>query len=64
MRTSAAAGAAGFILLGDAIDPFDPGAVRATMGALFKQTIVRASAENHGILAKADANWAALKGQH
>lgn len=41
MRTSAAIGAAGFILIGDSIDPFDPAAVRATMGALFKQVIVR-----------------------
>jgi TrmH family RNA methyltransferase len=45
LRTSAATGAAGFILLGDSIDPFDPAVVRATMGALFKQTLVRASAE-------------------
>lgn len=41
MRTSAATGAAGFILLGDAIDPFDPAVVRGTMGAFFKQIIVR-----------------------
>jgi TrmH family RNA methyltransferase len=41
VRTSAAVGAAGFILLGDGIDPFDPLVVRATMGALFKQTLVR-----------------------
>jgi TrmH family RNA methyltransferase len=45
MRTSAATGAAGFILLGDSIDPYDPAVVRATMGALFKQTIVRTSIE-------------------
>jgi RNA methyltransferase, TrmH family len=45
LRTSAATGAAGFILLGDSIDPFDPAVVRATMGALFKQTLVRTSAE-------------------
>jgi TrmH family RNA methyltransferase len=43
MRTSAATGAAGFILLGDNIDPFDPAVVRATMGSLFKQIIVRTS---------------------
>jgi TrmH family RNA methyltransferase len=43
MRTSAATGASGFILLGDSIDPFDPAVVRATMGALFKQTLVRTS---------------------
>ncbi len=45
MRTSAATGAAGFILLGDAIDPFDPAVVRATMGALFKQVIVRSTVD-------------------
>jgi RNA methyltransferase, TrmH family len=41
IRTSAATGAAGFILIGESIDPFDPVVVRSTMGALFKQTIVR-----------------------
>lgn len=45
LRTSAAAGAAGFIFVGDSIDPFDPNVVRATMGALFKQIIVRTSAK-------------------
>ena len=45
MRTSAATGAAGFILLGDSIDPFDPAVVRATMGALFKQTLVRTTVD-------------------
>jgi TrmH family RNA methyltransferase len=45
LRTSAATGASGFILLGDRIDPFDPAVVRATMGALFKQTLVRTSVE-------------------
>jgi TrmH family RNA methyltransferase len=45
MRTSSAVGAAGFILLGDSIDPFDPAVVRATMGALFKQALVRTTAE-------------------
>ena len=43
IRTSAAIGGAGFVLLGDAIDPFNPAVVRATMGSLFKQKIVRAS---------------------
>lgn len=43
IRTSAAIGASGFILLGDSIDPFDPNVVRATMGAIFKQNIARAS---------------------
>lgn len=41
IRTSAAIGAGGFILLGDAIDVFDPNVVRPTMGAIFKQEFVR-----------------------
>lgn len=45
LRTSAAVGAAGFILLGPRIDPYEPTVVRATMGALFKQTIVRTNIE-------------------
>src|SRR5215471_12934767 len=45
IRTSAATGGAGFILVGDSIDPFDPVVVRATMGALFRQTFVRTSTE-------------------
>jgi RNA methyltransferase, TrmH family len=35
IRTAGAAGAAGVILLGPAADPFDPAAVKASMGALF-----------------------------
>jgi RNA methyltransferase, TrmH family len=45
MRTAAAVGAAGFIFIGNGIDPYDPNVVRATMGALFNQRIVRANAE-------------------
>ncbi len=45
LRTSAAIGASGFILVGDNIDPFDPNVVRATMGAIFKQKIVRTNVE-------------------
>ena len=45
LRTSAAIGAGGFILLGQQIDPYEPGLVRATMGALFKQTLVRTNIE-------------------
>lgn len=43
VRTSAAIGAAGFILLGGSTDPFEPAVVRASMGALFRQTLVRAN---------------------
>jgi len=46
IRTSAAIGATGFILVGGMIDPFDPVVVRATMGALFKQTLVRTNVES------------------
>lgn len=45
LRTSTAIGASGFILLEDSVDPFDPNVVRATMGAIFKQKIVRATVE-------------------
>jgi RNA methyltransferase, TrmH family len=41
VRTSAAMGGAGFILVGGAIDPFDPAVVRGAMGALFQQIFVR-----------------------
>ena len=45
IRTSAAIGAGGFILIGDEIDAFDPGVVRPTMGAIFRQKIIRTTAE-------------------
>ena len=45
LRTSSAIGASGFILLGQQIDPYEPVVVRATMGALFNQTIVRTNTE-------------------
>jgi RNA methyltransferase, TrmH family len=45
LRTSAASGATGFILLGPQIDPYEPVVVRATMGALFKQKLVRTNFE-------------------
>src|SRR6266571_1623760 len=41
LRTSDAVGGAGVIALSDAIDPYDPAAVRATMGAMFTQHFVR-----------------------
>ena len=45
VRTSAAVGGAGFLLLGGALDPFEPGVVRAAMGSMFRQTFVRTGAE-------------------
>lgn len=41
LRTSDAVGGAGVILLGDAIDPYDPATVRSSMGALFAQRLAR-----------------------
>ncbi len=41
IRTSEAIGGAGFILVGPRIDPFAPAVVRASMGAMFRQTLVR-----------------------
>jgi TrmH family RNA methyltransferase len=41
VRTAEAAGVAGLVLLGDAIDPFDPAVVRASMGGLFGLQLVR-----------------------
>jgi len=41
LRTADGAGFSGVILVGTTTDPFDPAAVRASMGALFSQPIVR-----------------------
>jgi TrmH family RNA methyltransferase len=41
LRTSDAVGGAGAILLGPTTDPYDPAAVRASMGAIFAQRLVR-----------------------
>lgn len=41
IRTCDAVGAAGLILLGDAVDPYDPATVRATMGAIFSVRFAR-----------------------
>jgi len=43
LRTAEAVGAGGIILLGDALDPFDPGVVRASMGGIFGLRLVRAT---------------------
>jgi TrmH family RNA methyltransferase len=43
LRTADAVGAAGLILLGEAIDPYDPATVRASMGAIFAQRFARAT---------------------
>jgi RNA methyltransferase, TrmH family len=41
LRTLDAAGGQGVILLDNSTDPYDPSAVRASMGALFNQALVR-----------------------
>lgn len=41
LRTSAAVGGAGVILIDETTDPYDPSAVRATLGTLFSQRLVR-----------------------
>jgi RNA methyltransferase, TrmH family len=41
LRTSEAVGASGLMLVGDSVDPYDPATVRATMGSLFSQRLVR-----------------------
>jgi RNA methyltransferase, TrmH family len=43
VRTSEAVGGAGLLLIGGAIDPYQPAVVRASMGALFAQRLVRTS---------------------
>ncbi|MEI7769408.1 MAG: RNA methyltransferase [Chloroflexales bacterium] len=43
LRTADAVGAAGLILLGATTDPYDPAALRASMGAIFAVQLARAS---------------------
>jgi TrmH family RNA methyltransferase len=43
IRTASAAGAAGVILIGPAADPYDPAAVKASMGALFDVPVAAAT---------------------
>jgi RNA methyltransferase, TrmH family len=43
IRTASAAGAAGLILIGPTTDPYDPAAVKASMGALFDVPVARAA---------------------
>ncbi|GAC1616469.1 MAG: RNA methyltransferase [Ktedonobacteraceae bacterium] len=43
LRTSDAVGCAGLLLLGECADPYDSGALRASMGAVFSQRLVKAS---------------------
>lgn len=43
LRTCEAVGCAGVVLLGNTSDPYDPTAVRASLGAVFAQPLIRAS---------------------
>ncbi|HLI09830.1 MAG TPA: RNA methyltransferase [Ktedonobacteraceae bacterium] len=43
MRTNDAVGGTGIMLLGNCADPYDPSALRASMGAIFSQRLVKAS---------------------
>lgn len=45
LRTNDAVGGKGLILLDHSTDPYDPTAIRASMGALFSQRLVKASLE-------------------
>lgn len=45
LRTCDAVGIAGLILLANSADPYEPSAVRASMGAVFSQRLVRATWE-------------------
>jgi RNA methyltransferase, TrmH family len=45
LRTNDAAGGKGVILLDNSTDPYDPTAVRASMGAVFTQKLIRISLE-------------------
>lgn len=56
IRTASAAGAAGVILAGDAADPYDPAAVKASMGALFEVPVARAATGGEFLA------WAAASG--
>lgn len=43
IRTAAAVGASGFLLIGNAVDPYDAAVIRASMGACFTQHVARTS---------------------
>jgi TrmH family RNA methyltransferase len=60
LRTSDAVGGAGVILLGQTTDPYDPGALRASMGAVFTQRLVRAGFDQ--LLSWKDAHGCSLVG--
>lgn len=52
LRTAEATGVAGIFLLGETADPWDPAAVRASMGSLFSQKFFRCAVHEFGDWAK------------
>ena len=46
LRTCDAVGASGMILIGNCTDPYDPSALRASMGAIFSQKLVKTTKED------------------
>lgn len=54
MRTAEAVGASGVILLGNSTDPFDPGAVKASMGAIFSLSLAQSDWDNFNRWQKAN----------
>ena len=57
LRTIDAVGASGLLILDSSVDPYHPGAVRASMGALFWYPVVRASFTDF-------AHWSSKQGYH
>jgi len=55
LRTAEAAGVAGVFLIDAEADPYDPAAVRASMGSLFSQKLIRCSTREF-------ADWARRRG--
>jgi len=52
LRTAEAAGVSGVFLLGQGSDPWDPACIRASMGAIFSQKLVRCTAREFSTWAR------------
>jgi TrmH family RNA methyltransferase len=59
LRTNDAVGGEGVILLENSTDPYDPTCIRASMGAIFSQTLVRTRFEDFAAWKRA-SNWALI----
>lgn len=55
MRTSDAVGAKGIVLIGNCTDPYDPGAIRGSMGAIFANSLVKSDMNTF-------VNWVSSRG--